>query len=60
MFLNKLSADGKSPFQYCENLQIPIQMEVSEKLKNVSQFFVPFVRSTSNFKHFKKKGDGLS
>ena len=55
-----MTADGKYPVQYCENLQLPIQMEVSEKRKNVSQFFVPFVKSTSNFKHFKKKGDGLS
>ena len=52
MFLNTLTADGKYPFQYCENLQLPIENQVSEKGKTFSQIFGP---STSNFKHFEKK-----
>ena len=60
MFVNKLSADGKYPVQYCKNLQLPTQMQLSEKQNNYSKSFVPFMESTSNFKLFKKKDDGLS
>ena len=57
MFFNKLSPDGNSPVQYCENLQLPIQMQVSEKWKTCSQFYVPFhvLESRSNLKYFRKK-----
>ena len=55
MFVNTLTPDGKYQGQYCENLQLPIQMQLSEKGKTFSQFFVPFLESPSNFKHFKKK-----
>ena len=55
VFVNTLIPDGKSPAQHCENLQLPIQMQLSEKRKTVSQFFVPFLESPSNFKCFEKK-----
>ena len=55
MFVNTLSADGKYPVQYCRNLQLPIQMHLSEKQEIFSQFSIPFLDSTSNFKHFEKK-----
>ena len=58
MFLNKLSADDKYRVQYCENLQLPIQMQVSEKRKTFSLFFVPFLKSKSNFEYFGEKNDG--
>ena len=58
MFFNTLSADGKNPVKYCENLQHPIQIQVSEKRKKFSIFFVPFLEITSNIKHFEKKDDG--
>ena len=57
VFVNRLTADGKYPVQDCENLQLPIQMQLSEKRKTFSEFFVPFLESTSNFKHFEKKDD---
>ena len=60
MFLNTLTSDGKYPARYCQNLQLPIQMQVSEKRESFSQFFVPCMGSTSNFKHFEKKDDGHS
>ena len=60
VFVNTLTADGKYPVQGCENLQLPIQMQLSEKRKTFSEFFVPFLESTSNFKHFEKKDDGHS
>ena len=55
--VNTLTSDGKYPVQGCENLQLPIQMQLSEKQKNFSQFFVPFLESSSNLKHFEKKVD---
>ena len=55
--VNTLTSDGKYPVQGCENLQLPIQMQLSEKRKTFSQFFVTFLESTSNFKHFEKKDD---
>ena len=57
VFVNTLTADGKYPVQGCENLQLPIQMQLSEKRKTFSQFFVPFLGSTSNFKDFEKNDD---
>ena len=57
VFVNKLSADGKYPVQDCENLLLPIEMQLSKKEKSFSQFFVPFLQSTSNFKHFERKDD---
>ena len=39
VFVNTLTADGKYPVQGCENLQLPIQMQLSEKRKTFSQFF---------------------
>ena len=57
VFLNTLTADGKYPVQGCENLQLPIQMQLSEKQKSFSEFFVPFLQSTSIFTRFEKKDD---
>ena len=52
VFPNILTADGKLSVQDQENLPLPMQMLLSEKRKNFSQYFVPFLKSTSNFKHF--------
>ena len=57
VFVNTLTADDKYPVQDCENLQLLIQMQLSEKRKTFSEFFVPFLDSTSNFKHFETKDD---
>ena len=63
VFVIPLTADGryprfnKYPVQGCENLQLPIKMELSEKRKTFSQIFIPFLESTSNFKQFEKKDD---
>ena len=35
----------------------PIQMSLSLKENHVLDFFVEFLESTSNFKHFEKKDD---
>ena len=55
MFVNTLTADGKYPVQYCENLWLRIQMQVSQKRKAFSQFSIPFLESTSNSTHFEIK-----
>ena len=57
VFVNRLTAHGKYSAQDCENLQLPIQMQLSEKLKSFSEFLVPFLESKSNFQHFGKKDD---
>ena len=54
MFVNTLTSDRKYPFQGCQNLQLPIHMQLSEKKKTFSQFYFPFLESTSNFKILKK------
>ena len=55
LFVNRFTADGKYPVPDCENLELPIQMQLSEQGKTFSQFFVQFPESTSNVTHFEKK-----
>ena len=38
VFVSRLTADGKHPVQDCENLQLPIQMQLSQKRKIFSIF----------------------
>ena len=57
LFVNRLTADAKYPVQDCENLQLLIQMQLYEKQKTFSEFFVPFLKSTSHFKDFEKRDD---
>ena len=45
------------PFGDSGYLPFPTQMQLSEKRKGFSDSFVPFMKSSSNFKHFRKKGD---
>ena len=39
VFVNTLTADGKYPAEDWKSLQLPIQMQLSEKRKTFSQFF---------------------
>ena len=57
VFVKILTDDDKCPAQDCENIPLPIQMQLSGQRKTFSQFFVQFLESTSNFKHFKRKDD---
>ena len=59
VFPNTMSVDGKYPIGDSENLPRPIQMDLSEKRKSCSEFFIPFLESTSNFKHFEKFWNAL-
>ena len=56
LFVNTFTTVGKYPVEDCEHLKLPIQMQLSQKRKNPSQFFVTFLEFTSNFIHFEKKG----
>ena len=56
-FVNTLTAESKCPVQGFENLQLQIEGKLSEKRKYFSEFFVPFLDSTSNFEHFERKVD---
>ena len=53
--VNTLTADEKYPVLNRDNLMIPIQMQLSKKQKNFSEFFAAFSKSRLNFKHFEKK-----
>ena len=55
VFVNTLTGNAKYSNQDCDNLPLPIQMQLSEKQKTFSQLFVPFLESTSNFKLLEKK-----
>ena len=57
VFVNTLTDDEKFRVQDWENFPLLIQMQLSEKQKTFSQFFVPFLESTSNVKHFDRKDD---
>ena len=51
-FLNSWTPDDKYAVPAAENLRFPIQMQLSSKENIFSRFFVQFMESTSNFKHF--------
>ena len=57
VFANTFTVDHKYPVWNCENLQFHIEMQLSRKQKRFSQFYVPFMESSSNSKHFPKKDD---
>ena len=57
LYVNTLTANAKYPIQDCDNIQLPIQMQISGKQKIFYRFFVPFLESTSNFQHFDKRDD---
>ena len=57
MFINTFMTDDKYPVQDCENLPLSIQIQLSEKRKTFSEFFVPFLVSTSDLKRFERKDD---
>ena len=57
VFRNTLTVNDKYPVQDCVNLSSPFQMQLSLKPTIFSDLFVPFLDSTSNFKHFEKTDD---
>ena len=55
MFVNTLTADNQYSILKRDNLLQPIRMQLSQKLKAFSEFFLPVWKSTLNFEHLKKK-----
>ena len=55
MFVNILTADDKCFLFNRDNLRQPIQMRLSEKQKEFSEFFSPILKSRLNFEYFQKK-----
>ena len=59
LFFNTLTVNEKYFLCNSENLVKPIQTKLS-KNKEISPYFPPFLKSTSNFKHFEKDDDPQS
>ena len=57
LFVNTWTSDYKYPVPDCENLPYVIRVQLSEKQKTFSRFFIPFKESSSNFEYFQKKKD---
>ena len=55
LFVNTLAADDKYSVHSGENLPQPIQMKLSKKSKNFSEFFSTYLKYASNFEHFQEK-----
>ena len=55
MFVNTLTADDKYSLLNRGNLTQHIQMHLSQKQSDFSQFFCGFSESTLNFEYFRKK-----
>ena len=53
-FLNTLTPDDEYSRSNRKNLPLPIQRQLSEKLKTFSQLFITFLECTLNLEHFKK------
>ena len=50
-----MSAVHKRSLPNRDNLMQPIHMQLSQKLKTFSQFFLRLSKSSLNFEHFQKK-----
>ena len=57
LLVNTLATDEKYPLLNRDNLTIPIQMKISQKQKTFSEFFLAFLRSRINLKHFETEDD---
>ena len=55
VFRKSLTANDKYPFRDPNNFLWPIEMQLSLKPKTLSDSFLPFLQSTSNFKQFEEK-----
>ena len=55
IFVNTLTVDEKHHLVERDNLAELIQIQLSEKQKNFSEFFLAFLKSILNFQHLSKK-----
>ena len=52
---NTMTTSNNYPVRDCENISSLIQMQLLLKSKTFSPFFIPFLETKSNFKHFEEK-----
>ena len=52
---NTLTANYEYSRSNTDNLPLPVQVQLSEKLKTFYKFFIAFSESALNFEHFEKK-----
>ena len=57
LFANTLTVDDKHYLLNRDNLTQSIQMQLYQKQKKFSEFFLAFLKSMLNFKHMPKKDD---
>ena len=57
---NTLTANYEYSRNNTDDLPLPVQMQLSGKLKTFSGFFIVFLESTLNFEHFEKKKISLT
>ena len=55
LFVHTLTADDKYYCHHREKFPQGIQMQLSEKASPFYQFFISFLKPTSNFEHFEKR-----
>ena len=57
LFVNTLTVDDRYYLLDRDNLTQPNQIQLCQKQKTFSEFFLAFLKSILNFKHFAKKDD---
>ena len=57
LLVKTLAVDEKYLVLQRDNLTMPVQMQLTQKLKTFWQFFAAFLKSALIFKYFEKKGD---
>ena len=57
LFVNTLTVNGKDCLPKRDNLTEPIQIQLSQKQKVLSELFFAFLKPILNFKHLPKKDD---
>ena len=55
LLINKLDSDDRYPVLNRDNLTIPIRVELFNRQRTFSEFFLAFLKSSGNFKYFLKK-----
>ena len=60
MFLNTLTTEYNYSRRNMQTFAQPVQTPLSLKQKTFSGFFIAFLKSTWNGKHFQKKGESPS
>ena len=57
LFFDILTVEEKDYLLTRDNLTQTVQIQLSQKQNTFCEFFVTFLKSTFNFKHFPKKDD---